>query len=257
MVLFIIGILKYGVFIESLQEKDFTQLIPLVAIFTSFILNLKFLEKTEESKRIAHDIVHTIAMIMVGIGVMNIIPHTGQGFSIFAISTVLVIVGSCYNLFASSVLKYVFVIVLGLFYIDHIFSVNTIFLTLESNERVYLKLLQYATVAIIGAWIYLRSQMGGKFDTMKINILIPYIIYVFIITTQFVYNIFNNNTFSVTIYWALWAFVYISNGISKDNQTRRTIGLYILSGVILKILLYDVWFGINDAILRVVALMFV
>ena len=81
--------------------------------------------------------------------------------------------------------------------------------------------------------------------------------YLFIITTQFVYDLSDNSIFSITIYWSLWAFVYISNGISKDNQTRRTVGLYILAGVILKILLYDVWFGINDAILRVVALMFV
>ncbi len=105
--------------------------------------------------------------------------------------------------------------------------------------------------------LYLRNLKPGKFDDVKTFLNIPYIVYLFIITTQFVYDLSDNSIFSITIYWSLWAFVYISNGISKDNQTRRTVGLYILAGVILKILLYDVWFGINDAILRVVALMFV
>ncbi|OIP53681.1 hypothetical protein AUK10_02105 [Candidatus Gracilibacteria bacterium CG2_30_37_12] len=257
LVLFIIGIVKYSVFITSLETGIYMQLIPLVAIFISFILNLKFLDKIDGETRIAHDILHLIAMIMVGIGVMNIVPHTGQGISIFAMSIVFVIVGFCYNLYASQFLKYAFVGFLGLFYINHIFGLSDIFWTLTDNNKTHLKSLQYIIVLLLGVGLYLRNLKPGKFDDMKIFLNIPYIVYLFIITTQFVYDLSDKSIFSITIYWSLWAFVYIFNGISKDNQTRRTIGLYILAGVILKILLYDVWFGINDAILRVVALMFV
>jgi hypothetical protein len=143
------------------------------------------------------------------------------------------------------------------FYIDHISSIYNIFATLEANGKNHLKFLQYGTVALIGAGLYMRSLMGGKLDSVKMALYIPFMVYVFIITTQFVYDISNHSIFAITIYWSLWAYTYISTGISKDLPNRRTIGLYILTGVIAKILFYDIWYEIDDGIVRVVALMFV
>lgn len=257
LVLFVVWLFRYGTFIWSLQTWVYEQLLPLAAIFTSFILNLKFLEKTEDETKLVHDILHFIAMIMVGIWVLKIVPHTWQGFSILALSVVFVIVGFCYNIFASKTLQYAFATVICIFYLHHISALGGIYDVLESENKTQLKYLQYLAVAIPGTWLYFRSLFGSRFDPIKKIINIPYIVYVFIITTQFVYDLSDNNTFSITIYWSLWAFAYISNGINNEKQVRRTIGLYILTWVILKILCYDVWFGIDDAILRVVALMFV
>lgn len=257
LVLFVIGIFKYGIFIDSLHSGNFVQLVPLVAIFISFALNLKFLEGTESSKKIPHDILHLIAMTMVGVGVMNIVPYTGRGYSIFAIAILLLVIGTSYNLFASKFLQYAFVAVFVMFYFDHITSVEGIFAVLQSENISGLKFLQYATVATVGGWMYVRSRIGGKFDGLKLALFIPFVVYLFIITSQFVYDLSGNSIFAITIYWSLWAFAYISSGISKDLQTRRTIGLYILTLVIVKILFYDIWYGLDNGIARVVALMFV
>ncbi len=257
LVLFVVGILKYGVFIESLNSGDFVQLVPLVAIFVSFVLNLKFLDGTEDAKKIPHDVLHLIAMAMVGVGVMNIVPQTGRGHSIFAIAILLAVVGTAYNLYASKLLQYAFTGALAIFYFDHVSSLSGIFSLLQSDGRADLKFLQYATVAIVGGWIYARSRIGGKFDGLKLALYIPFVVYLFVITTQFVYYIFDESIFAITIYWSLWAFAYISTGISKDSQTRRTIGLYLLTLVIFKVLFYDIWAEIDNGIFRVVALMFV
>jgi hypothetical protein len=44
------------------------------------------------------------------------------------------------------------------------------------------------------------------------------------------------------------------HGLSKNIIKLRTIGLYLVSLTALKIFLYDIWFGIDDAVSRVVAL---
>ena len=50
---------------------------------------------------------------------------------------------------------------------------------------------------------------------------------------------------------------FLSYGIQKNIIKLRTLGLYILSLTTIKILAYDIWSGLDDAIMRVIALMLV
>lgn len=62
-------------------------------------------------------------------------------------------------------------------------------------------------------------------------------------------------TFTVSLYLALIASILIILGIQRDIPRYRTIGLYIGICVLLKILLYDIWYTSGDLIVRVIALM--
>ncbi|USN58395.1 MAG: hypothetical protein H6767_09155 [Candidatus Peribacteria bacterium] len=42
-------------------------------------------------------------------------------------------------------------------------------------------------------------------------------------------------------------------GIFKNYIFYRTLGLYVVSGVLVKIFFYDIWYGFDDAISRVIA----
>ncbi len=61
--------------------------------------------------------------------------------------------------------------------------------------------------------------------------------------------------FAVSIYLTIVASILIIQGITLDNPRIRTIGLYIGIFVLVKILLYDIWNGSGNLIVRVLALM--
>ncbi len=82
-------------------------------------------------------------------------------------------------------------------------------------------------------------------------------IYLFVITSQYVYYFFGENDFVLTIYWGVLSFLFLNFGMNKNIIKYRTIGLYILSLAILKIVFLDIWSGLNSGMSRVVALMVV
>ncbi len=256
-ILFLIWIIKYSSFIPTIESRDFIALIPLAFVWASLMLNLFFMKDEDGEMRIAHDILHFIWMLMVWIWVANIVPHAGQWFVFFSISMVLAVIWIFYNLFASSLLSYILTITLLLFYAFHVFSIDVIFHNLEFQKKEYLKYLQYATVLIPWIWLYSTSKILKNLEKVKKLLVNPYVVYLFIASTIFIYDLSDDNVFSITIFWAIWAYFYLSVWIKKDLQKWRTIWLYILTLVLAKILLYDIWFGINDTILRVIALMFV
>lgn len=75
-----------------------------------------------------------------------------------------------------------------------------------------------------------------------------------LITSLYVDRI-TNNVFAVTIYLTLVATVFLYIGIHRDRSYLRTIGLYIGIIVLAKILFYDLWAGVDNLIVRVIALM--
>jgi hypothetical protein len=75
-----------------------------------------------------------------------------------------------------------------------------------------------------------------------------------IITSLYVNNI-THNVFAVTIYLTIIATIFILMGIHRDRPYLRTVGLYIGTVVLLKILFYDLWIGMDNLIIRVLALM--
>jgi hypothetical protein len=83
-----------------------------------------------------------------------------------------------------------------------------------------------------------------------------YALYLLIITTAFIYDIFGDNAFVITVYWALLAFLLTGIGIEKNLRFLRTLGLYLLCLTVGKILIIDIWTGLDNAITRVIALIF-
>jgi hypothetical protein len=75
-----------------------------------------------------------------------------------------------------------------------------------------------------------------------------------LITSLYVNNI-THNVFAVTIYLTIIATTFILMGINRDRPYLRTVGLYIGTVVLLKILFYDLWIGMDNLIIRVLALM--
>jgi hypothetical protein len=256
MVLFFIWILRYSTYIPTLEQNDFVALVPLAIVFVSYMLNLYFLKDEDETTRIWHDILHIIWLIMIAVWVGQIVPHTGQWFVFFALAIFLVIVGQFYNKVSSSLLSWAYVAFLLMYFFAHIFNVNSIFTNLEASNSTSLKSLQYIASLLIGAFLYLRNQTGGRLDSRK-SILSPsYTVYIFIISSIFVYDFSGSNVFSITIFWAIWAYMYLSIWINSNVQKFRTIGLYILTLVVLKIL-YDIFFALENTWIKVWAFIFV
>ena len=75
-----------------------------------------------------------------------------------------------------------------------------------------------------------------------------------LITSLYV-NEITDNVFAVTIYLTLLSTLFILQGITRDKPYLRTVGLYIGSAVLIKILFYDLWSGFDDLTVRVLALM--
>lgn len=255
-VLFFIWITKFGLFSFSVSQWNYYYILSSAIFFISFVLNLKFLEKTDNESRLVHDILHIGALVVISIWLRQVMPHTWMWYSIFALSIFLIFIWFVYNLFAGEFLKISFIIAILFYYIFHIFWVNEIFTTLENIKRFDLKILQYLVVIFFGAFVLLKKFFSWKLDNIFRVLLISYVSYLFIISTIFIYDL-TENVFSITIFWAIWCFFYLFLGIKNDLKDWRTVWLYILTLVLIKILLYDVWYGINDTILRVVALMFV
>lgn len=255
--LFAIWIWKYLLYTFSMTNGDFAQLIPVSFIWASLILNLKFLKNNEKQERMVHDIFHVIAMLILCVWVSNIVPHTGKWFSFFAISIIISIIIFIYNLFTSIFLAYILLFLSSIFYFIHATQVWDIFAFLEYNKIASYKIFQYVMLPILWIWVSSTYFISWKLNLIKTKFLIAFVVYSFVITSYFVYNLSNNNVFALTIYWALWAFAYLYNWINSDKWKYRTIGLYILTLVLFKILFYDIWYWINDTVFRVVALMFV
>ena len=77
-------------------------------------------------------------------------------------------------------------------------------------------------------------------------------VYFMFISSIYVYDIFNS-VFAITLYWWLLAFGFLSFGISKDKIMYRTIGLYVIVLLCLKIIFVDIASAIDDDVIKVIA----
>jgi len=135
----------------------------------------------------------------------------------------------------------------------HIINIENIFYHITVDDKIYLKLFQYIIPIIFWTWLYIWS----KSKKIPFAIFITFIIYLIYIYSYFVYNLFNNNVFSITIFWWIISTILLVNGINKDLIKFRTIGLYLLIFTVWKIVFYDIWYNIDTAFIRVLALMIV
>jgi len=263
-VLMLIGLVRLLVLLEAVMVRDFISLISLMIIFISLIMGLKFLDFENRALRFLHDFGHVFGMLLLFGLLIKIIPSHQYGLSMIGISTLFLLLFFVYGSIYNAGIKTFWSWTLSLVFIYHIFILNYIFGNLEYNNLHSLKILQYISTFIFAAAVYsfnslmLKNKNSINYNKLPINVVSTALsFYLFIISTMYVYNFFNENSFVITIYWGILAFIFLSHGIAQNLIKFRTIGLYILSLTIGKILIYDIWSGLSDAVIRVVALMFV
>lgn len=255
MILMVVGLIKLFSLLGVIREGEFLSLIPLSIIAGSLFLTLKFLDFEKRDLRLFHDFGHLAALALLGLLLIVIIPSHHYGWAHFSIALCSIFLAFLYRTIFSGSIKNVFAGALILFFIFHIFDLKNIFWTLEKNNLDYLKVLQYITTAFLAiSFFLLRNSLSS--ETRK-AFLIAFPLYFFIITSLFIYDLFWENTFLVTLYWGILAFLSSGYGIQQNIIKYRTLGLSILALTVAKILLYDIWYALDNAVMRIVALMVV
>ena len=251
--LLMVWIIELFTLIDIVKSKDFIFLIPFSLIAISLVLNLKFLNFIKETgKRYFHDILHILWIGILWILLLKIIPSTWHGWSILWVTIFISISSIVYSYCSSKILKIFLITLFTLFLILQTWEFDSIIWKLERDDLNYLIILQYISTTLLWASLIAWNKIN-KQEKLNIFINIIYSIYLLNITSLYVYDIFNT-TFAVTIYWWITSSIILLYGISKDIIKLRTIWLYLVWLTTLKIFLYDVWFGIDDAVSRVVAL---
>lgn len=247
-ILFIIWLTKFWILLDIVEKWDFQFLISFWVILSSFMLNLFFINKIESKEKNnseihnIHNFIHIIWMWIMWLLLLQIIPSSWHWWSLFWISIFITLLWSLYAKFNYNLLKIVFIIVIWLFWIFNIWSLNWVFYKLQRDDLEYLKILQYIVTAIIISNIFIWKKFSQAKNLNKI-LLIIISIYSFIISNIFIIDLFWNIfwDFTLTIYWWLIASSLLMFWISKDLIKYRTIWLYFLALTSVKIFSYDVW----------------
>lgn len=197
-----------------------------------------------------HDIAHIIWIIFVLLFIPNIFAEL-QDIWILAILTVfLAVLAYFYKIYWSKLQKWWFVWL----YIFYLMSsagvyINDVFW--RWWELQYTLSHDLLSALLMGvAYIYSFPLKKSHFGQKPVFILA--LSYLFIITSFYIHDIFNN-TFAVTIYWWILAFSLLSHGIGKDKIAFRTLGLYLITLMCLKIFFIDIGVAISDTVIKVIA----
>jgi len=252
-VLFFIGIFSLFRLIPLTETWDYLSLISLSLIFGSFVANIKFLENLDNKTKTPHDILHVLWIIAIWSILIKIIPNLWQWWDMLAISLFILILWIIYFYFKAESLRKVFYLAFIIFLVIHILNVSYILQTTDG-----LPFIQYASsLMLLGVPVLINklNKDKNKWSKWVWNMIaVAFGIYSLIMSTIYVYDFFQD-TFVITMYWAILTTIILFYGISSDKVRFRTIGLYILVLTVGKILLIDIWYGLDEPILRVIALM--
>lgn len=255
-ILFMIWIFNLFTLIDIVRSREYLFLVPFTIIWLSFVYNLINLNTIESwIKRVSHDLLHILWIWVLAVLLVNIIPNTWYWWSIFGISIFIFIIWNIYAYFNSNILKVFFIIAFWAFMLFHLEESSYIVRKIDRNDLSYLRILQYISTFIL----WLTCLYWKKFNKVKnynnfINLF--YAFYLIFILSFYVEDIFNT-TFAVTIFWWTISFVYLFYWISIDKIKYRTIWLYILTWVLLKIFVNDLWLWNYNAATRVLALIWI
>lgn len=263
LVLFIVWVIQFVDFInlESLfwleEIENFYGMIGTLCIVSvSLVWNLFFLfpKKWTLSKLPIelygfHNIFHIIASTTIIFAVWELLQIEDPWISLLYLSTVMTTIWVIYNLISSPFLQYFhlasYIVLIWIHIIIFAISSDTGDMNLSISSLIV------AIHALPYIYEYFQQK---KIQNMKLFSV--FLLYVFILSTQYVYHIFDV-TFAITIYWGILAFILLWYGIKEDILPMRTIWLYIISLTATKIFFYDIWMSVDDTISRVAALMIV
>lgn len=260
-ILGILGLLRFSELGSLVKSGDYYFLIPLAIIILFLAAALKFLSFEKRIIRLAHDILHIGILFGVFNVLLDIIPNHRYGWDFLGTAIFILCLSFLYGRFYSGKIKYFFILFASFAFLGHIGEIKSIFYQLDRNGLSLLKAIQILSTVIFVASIFLLNYLSKKYSTWKEKSSLKTILntvaslYLFIISSLYIFYFFAENSFVVTIYWGLLSLFFLSYGIEKNFIKFRTIGLYILSLTTLKILVYDIWSGLDNAIMRVIALM--
>jgi MFS family permease len=254
-VILAIGTWRLGDNFSSWLDGELITLIPLVVVLLFALVNTWFLQNFKNPLRYLADGLQALLISLATYGIFAIIDHE-KGFSLLTVAAVLVLVSLVASRFYSGLLKYFYLAAAGFIYAGHFMSLDATYRLLEETGENQLKIIQLVIAMVLALGAYIFSTYKHQREVLGIN-LILIAVYSLAITTKMVYYFFEENVFVITIYWAIIAFSFLAYGISQELLKFRTLGLNILLLTLGKIVLYDIWAGIDSGIVRVLALILV
>lgn len=243
-ILMLIGLIRLIPFFDSVNTWEWLALVPVAIIAVSLFIGVRSIGNRLHPIENAYDIGHIFGIVAVLGAITQIVPQSGTGWSLLGISLFLLITIYSYHTIQSIILP----IWLGVTFIGyftyHMGRIDGLDIT------TWPLLIQLLALSIV----YFASWQFSKWQHIWKYIFVLATIFVVIITSLYV-NKITNNVFAVTIYLTIISASCIFRGIIQTKPYLRTIGLYIGIFVLVKILFYDLWVGVDGLPVRVLALM--
>ncbi len=255
-ILMAIGAIKFIAVIEQIEAGDMMMAVSLGAILASLAANLWILRQADAKIRITHDCLHVLTVILLGVAVLALIPNPHETWGMLSIAIFMYLLSEIYARMDVGQISLVFTGALMLLFIIHVIQLQNLIM----NGNVLGQPLDPRLIHTINAGLItmatLRIGQSGRLPKeTRVALIVALLGYLFIVSTQLIYFILFENVFVITIYWGLLAFGFTLWGINLEKIALRSLGLNILILVVAKILLYDIWVGLDGAFLRVIALM--
>lgn len=254
-VLFLIWVFQSFNLMTSINTLNYYFIIPVSIIFISFALNLKNLDFSKSlGIRIPHDLLQSKSVLFF-LGLLIMVFNFEQTEVLIFWSLSLLIFWFLYSYYNSIILKYFYFICFWIFLLSHV-GLFDYCMTYFAQDNIWISRFIHYFITII---LWICVFVWGKFNKVKLinNLLVwSYLFYLIVIISIYILNIFET-TFAVTIFWWLVSSIFLLKGIGIDKIKLRTIGLYILLWVLIKIFSYDLWFGLEDWVSRILALIWI
>jgi hypothetical protein len=243
--IFLIGIARQIILIDSLIQGDYLSLAILAIMMVAVCVSLYLLRSQKHHSRILYDILHIGAMCGIGYGISMIIPSTSHGWSLLGMSTLILILSGLYRSFGQLIHRQFLSVILVLFCLLFISRFDTL-----NKSDILPLMIQLSSLGITLAIGYSGYRSWANLGLLNLAISLLATLFISSFYIDYFFGIF-----VVSIYLTAIAALVIIRGISTDTSLFRTIGLYIGTLVLVKILFYDLWQDDLAAITRVVALM--
>lgn len=253
-VLFVIGVAKLLEFLEVSVFWDasiiwnFPILVSFFIILASLVLNLILLFKENTKDNVLsielfsiHNFFHIIAMSSLACGAFLVFDVSDSWISLLYFSVVVSALGILYTKVYSPWLRMAHLWAYLLLLVAHL-GLFTYELGSDSLS------LGISTLIIAIYTLPFVYDYVSKWTITNKMLIVAFLGYLFILSTLYVLHLFEV-TFAVTLYWGVLAFLLLSYGINKDILYMRTLWLYLLTGTVWKIFLYDIWQpGVDDGV---------
>jgi hypothetical protein len=239
-ILLIIWLLKYSSVIVSLSS-EMTALVAVWLIFASIYLNSYFYKNLAFKWINTLKILNIIWMFLIWISLMNIFNFESIEEDTLLTIIFLWIIWILNNVLKDNFLKISYIIVLWILFLIQSWNAFNM-----SSYYDYHYIFTAISLVILAIEHFIFKDKLTKWLYIVIGT------YLFIISSIYLYHI-TNDYFSLTIYWWILALIWVHLWIVKSSVYIRWVGLYLLILILLKIVLYDVWNSMDNAIIRIVA----